>query len=381
MPGRIVVCHLNLARAAMAVLAVVSGLLLLPSDAAAAPGVPVYLQTITDCITGDHFVQNQTNNQPDPGCDDYALDLYERPFNVRVDRSFTAPFGLIGCSVNLQEPLPFDGVPPVHVTAAATAPGSPTAPGLFLMGLYVSGSGGPGWLIEGDGRYLYSSNATRNATGVWIVGDGNTVDIGQYDANDGSGLLITGDDNVVKGAKVHSNGGHGIEILGHGNTVDLSTSGGRLRGNARDGITVIGGGNRVANNTVHANGGDDIEVSGGTPSQPNVITKNLVGEYAAGNLGDGIAVRGGLGNGLGTPIEIEKNTVRANGGAGIVIDTLAAGHDLRNNVSGGMSRDDNQGCEYVVAPGNFNSGGNQANRTKIPVTAGKPFLTGCIGTP
>ena len=43
--------------------------------------IPAWQQTIADCVTGDHFVEEQYNNEPDPGCDDWSQDLYERPFN------------------------------------------------------------------------------------------------------------------------------------------------------------------------------------------------------------------------------------------------------------------------------------------------------------
>ena len=55
---------------------------------ALSPGTPVYSQTVNDCVTGDHFVENTVNNQPDPGCDDYNIDFYERPFKNSTQDHF-----------------------------------------------------------------------------------------------------------------------------------------------------------------------------------------------------------------------------------------------------------------------------------------------------
>ena len=41
--------------------------------------LPGWKQFVTDCVTGDHFVENQYGNKPDPNCDDWRTDLYERP--------------------------------------------------------------------------------------------------------------------------------------------------------------------------------------------------------------------------------------------------------------------------------------------------------------
>jgi hypothetical protein len=38
-------------------------------------------------------------------------------------------------------------------------------------------------------------------------------------------------------------------------------------------------------------------------------------------------------------------------------------------------------CEFLVAAGNLNAKGNQADNVAIPGADGSPFPVGCIGTP
>jgi hypothetical protein len=145
---------------------------------------------------------------------------------------------------------------------------------------------------------------------------------------------------------------------------------------------VDGYGNQVRNNTVYASAGDGINVCGGTDPDPNVIYLNTVGARdGKGNLGNGIRVcAGDTGNGTDSPIEIERNTVRANTLNGIWVEGVD--HQLKNNVSGGTSSgDDNGDCEFLVAAGNINATGNKANGVTVPGTNGSSFPTGCIGTP
>jgi len=42
---------------------------------------------------------------------------------------------------------------------------------------------------------------------------------------------------------------------------------------------------------------------------------------------------------------------------------------------------DNGNCEFNVSAGNFNLGGNKANRSNVPGAFGSPFPVGCLGTP
>jgi hypothetical protein len=123
-------------------------------------------------------------------------------------------------------------------------------------------------------------------------------------------------------------------------------------------------------------------VTGGTAASPNLIRQNVAGDKLRGNGGNGIHVLGDIGNGAPNALEIEKNTVRANGLNGIVIAAGATGHELKGNVSGDTSPELNNGdCEFLVAAGNLNATGNKANGVTIPGADGSAFPTTCIGTP
>jgi hypothetical protein len=294
---------------------------------------------------------------------------------VVIDDVYSKPFGLIGCSVTLYDPAPQDGVPVIDIQASASAPD------LFVMGLYVNGSTGPGWRVNGNGRYIYSSNVTRTATGIWVTGNNNTVDAGTFSGNGGAGILVIGNGNTVKGSRAISNGSHGIQIVGNSNKVLGTDAGDFSLGNGGDGINVNGKGNEVRRNRVFANLGDGIEVTGGTAAAPNVIAENVVGDRSKGNGGYGIFVFSDIGSGAGGSAELDKNTVRANALDAIHLAASATGHDLRNNVSGGTASQDNLNCEYNISAGNFNLGGNKSNSKNITGAYGSPFPTGCLGTP
>jgi hypothetical protein len=292
-----------------------------------------------------------------------------------IDAVYPAPFALIACSVTVHDATPDDGVAAVRI--APTAGG----PGIFVLGLYATGSGGPGWLVEGDGRYLYSINGEGNGTGIWVVGNDNTIDLGLFTGNAGAGVLVSGDRNTITGVRSIANGGHGIQVTGQANQVVSSVAGSLKRGNGGDGINLSGRGSLLYRNTVHANGGDGIEVSGGQAASPNVVKQNVVGGWAQGNQGHGIFIHNDEGNGRPDPIEVDRNTVRSNGLGGIVITGNAPGHELSRNVSGGKAPDDNGACEFAVAAGNLSGARNQANGVTVPGLDGAPFPETCLGTP
>lgn len=293
---------------------------------------------------------------------------------IAIDRVFPAPFALIGCSVTLHDPIPGDGVPSARITAAA-------GPAIFVMGIYAEDSGAEGWLVEGDGRFLYSVSAARNALGIRIAGNANVVELGQFRANAGNGVEVTGSGNRLIGISAVQNGGHGIRLSGNGHQVVDSLAGNRTLGNGLDGIHAAGAGLLLQRNRVFANAGDGIEVRGSTAASPNVIQRNIVGDYAKGNGGVGILVDDSTGNGVLDPVEIDANMVRNNGAEGILLTGAATGHELRRNFVGGTSIQDNGGCEFSVAAGNFNAMRNTANRAPVPGRDGTPFPTACLGSP
>jgi hypothetical protein len=179
-----------------------------------------------------------------------------------------------------------------------------------------------------------------------------------------------------------------MTITGNLNTIFNNNVGDAGKGNTGDGINVSGNGNTINQNTVYANGklvgttysGDGIDVSGGTAANPNVITNNTVGSGGKGNFGNGIVVTG-TGTGTTNPIEINGNTTRSNGLAGIAINGTQM--QLANNVSGGSGAypggQNNRKCEFLVGANNYNAGGNTAIGVLIPGAVNSAFPTTCQG--
>jgi hypothetical protein len=291
------------------------------------------------------------------------------------------PFALIACSVTLHDPTPSDKQPTAHIASTADAPVPPppgTIGNIFVMGLHAADSDVAGWLVEGDGRLLRNVAAMENATGLWFVGNDNTMHNGSARQNKGVGIRVKGQGNTITDVDAAENGSHGLYVKGDHNQVLHNDVGDRGKGNGGDGIHVRGKGNVVQENSVFANLGDGVEVSGGTGSNPNVIKKNQIGDVGKGNGGYGLLVSG-TGNGKSDPLELEENSVQSNGRHGIKV--VGKGHELIKNISGGSAAEDNGACEFTVAAGNLNAGGNTANGVAIAGEDNDPFPTKCIGTP
>jgi hypothetical protein len=229
--------------------------------------------------------------------------------------------------------------------------------------------------VDGNGRFLEALGAQTSLLGLQITGNGNTMHGGFVKNNLGGGILVHGDGNTIDAVQISSNtGGDGIEVTGNGNRIVNNTVGDAGVGNGGDGINLFGTGNFIGANFVFQNNGDGINVSGGTAAGPNTIKGNISGSAQRGNGGSGI-VLGGTGNGGTTPIELEANTTQGNSVDGIRI--TGTGHQLKGNVSGGMSAKNNAGCEFNVAAGNINAGGNRSGSRVISGAVGSPFPTGC----
>jgi hypothetical protein len=277
----------------------------------------------------------------------------------------------------MRDPHPEDGEPTGHITAAAAPPD------IFVMDLHGAGSHVAGWMVEGDGRTVRNAYGNHNAIGHLIVGNGNTVRNGQSLGNEQEGIVVHGNDNLISDMKVVANGASGVVVVGDRNRIKKNILGDRTQGNGGDGADVDGDGNIVEENKAFANAGDGLVLQGGTAASPGVVRKNSSGDRGdKGNLGSGIVILAGQGNGLPNPIEIESNTTVANGGAGIRIADGATGYELKSNASGGGGASyDNAGCEYDVGPGNLNATGNKINGVKLEGKDGSPFPAGCSGTP
>jgi Right handed beta helix region len=303
------------------------------------------------------------------------------PQSVVIDAVYPLPFALIACSVTLHHPTPSDNQPTAHIASTADAPVPPpsgTIGNIFVMGLHAAGSDVAGWLVEGDGRLLRNIAALENATGLWFVGNHNTMHNGSATQNKGVGIRVNGQGNTLTDVDAAANGGHGIDVHGHDNQVLRTAVGDRGKGNGGDGIHVSGRGNVVRENDVFANRGDGVDVSGGTSAHPNLIQRNQVGDVGKGNGGHGLLVSG-TGNGTTDPLELEENSAQSNGSHGIKV--VGKGHELKKNISGGSAAEDNGACEFTVAAGNLNAGGNTANGVAIAGGDSGPFPPTCLGTP
>ena len=296
--------------------------------------------------------------------------------SVVINRTFTKPFGLIGCSVTLHDPTPSDSQPTGRILSTSSAPADGAGATIFVMDLHTEGSNFVGWLVEGNGRELRNVYGNNNAIGIKFVGNSNTMHNGAVQNNTGAGLVVQGNSNLVTDTDVFGNGGNGVDVTGNSNQILKVDAGDIGKGNGGDGIHVSGYGNVLQENDAFVNGGDGIEVIA-TSGAPNVLKKNVAGDRGKGNAGNGIVVSGN-GNGTSNPIELEENTAKANTLMGIKV--TGTGHQLKNNVSGGSgSGETNGSCEFNVVAGNFNATGNKANGTTISGSNGSAFPTGCIG--
>ena len=296
---------------------------------------------------------------------------------VAVSRAYPLPFALIGCSVTLNDPTPVDAEPTARVYASALAPPDGIGARIFVMDLHAEGSGVAGWLVEGDQRYLRNVYGIDNAVGIRFTGHSNTMHNGKVEANQGVGLRVEGNGNLVTDTDVFSNGGHGVSVTGNGNQILKVDAGDKNKGNGGDGVHVEGAGNVLNEIDAFANTGDGIEVVAAAGSA-TIVKKARSGDRSGKeNGGNGILVSG-PGNGASNPIELEENTVKGNGLAGIRV--IGSGHQLKKNLSGGTSSGEpNAGCEFQTGSGNVNATGNKANGVTIAGANGSAFPTTCVG--
>ncbi|MBK6728157.1 MAG: right-handed parallel beta-helix repeat-containing protein [Xanthomonadales bacterium] len=244
---------------------------------------------------------------------------------------------------------------------------------------HVSGNGGPGIVIDGEGAD--ANLIRRNDIGFTPAGAalGNGAD----------GIVVSGgaDNTEIGGSgnqrnRIGSNSGDGIDISNDasdgskvlGNVIGLSAYNGVARGNAQHGVRIgDGDGGTVQSNLVSGNGWDGIQLAGsasgwqvlgnevgtdGDPFAPDRIANgfsglallsgainNQIGTVASPNLivgtGDGIFIAdsgttGNVieGNNLGTGWGLAPGIAVGNDGRGIHVLASAHGNTLRGNAIG-----------------------------------------------
>ncbi|MFB7669538.1 right-handed parallel beta-helix repeat-containing protein [Kitasatospora sp. NPDC056138] len=157
-----------------------------------------------------------------------------------------------------------------------------------------------------------------------------------------------------------------------GNTIERNAVGIELT-NASDGLSVLG--NRVVGNrvgvTVNSNDLEALSPQHGALIAGNVVADNNAAdtpEQADGGFGIGIGIGGGTGN------RVQRNLVRGNQAAGVVV-TDPSGHPASGNRVEGNRTEDN-GTDLVLAsadPGNCFTG----NRPATQSPDGLETLAGC----
>jgi hypothetical protein len=236
-----------------------------------------------------------------------------------------------------------------------------------------SGNGGAGIQVTGNEATIEENEVFNNGgVGIGVTGDSavikeNRVGDNNNWGNTGDGVQVAGNGAAIEENEVFNNGGAGILVAGDKNAIRENRVGDENdKGNGGDGINVTGGNNVIEENQVFRNSRDGIDVRGGNAKLPNIVKQNKVGDRGGkGNGGHGILVLG-EGNGEINPVEIEENTVKANGLAGIKVQGTA--HGLKKNESGGEGTDDNGGCDYDLAAGNLDQGGNQSDGSIVALS-------------
>ena len=121
---------------------------------------------------------------------------------VVINRAYALPFALIGCSVTLHDPNRGDGQPTARIAASASSPTTPNNPAsILVMDLHANDSDAAGWLVEGNRRELRNVSVSGNATGISVVGDGNTVHNAVVNGNQGIGISVQGHNNLTRYAE------------------------------------------------------------------------------------------------------------------------------------------------------------------------------------
>ncbi len=168
------------------------------------------------------------------------------------------------------------------------------------------------------------------------------------------------------------------DTLVRGNTVERNAVGVELT-NASDGLSILG--NRVAGNrvgvTVNSNDLEALAPQHGAVIAGNVVVDNNAADtpqQADGGFGLGIGIGGGTAN------RVERNLVRGNRAAGIVV-TDPPGHPASGNRVEGNQVDGN-GADLVlgsVDPGNCFSGNRPATQSPAGLEAAAPCDGGARG--
>ena len=243
---------------------------------------------------------------------------------------------------NISAGVTIDGAPD------NTIGGTSAAARNIISGNGISGTGGPGVLIE-------DSAGTGGATGNVVEGNyvGTDITGAQAVANAGSGVDIeTGATNNTIGGTaagagnvISGNQQRGVNISGTGaddntvedNLIGTDATGAVPLGNAYDGIDILLGAssNNIAGNTIsgNASGGVGIFAFGSVTSQ-NVLQGNFIGTDSSGanklgNSGDGVTIgSGATNNTIGGTAAAARNIISGNSAVGVALQNAGTSQNL-----------------------------------------------------
>ena len=233
-----------------------------------------------------------------------------------------------------------------NVIGGATAAAQNIISGNGASGIYLTGIGSTGNLIQGNriGTDISGSNVLGN-----VAGDGIT--------------LISATGNIISSNLISGNGLAGVSISGAtatgntllGNFIGTDVNGQTNLGNRLAGVTISGaGGNQIGGinagngNVLSGNLQDGIALTGGTAT--NLVQGNFIGLSAAGtnaihNGLNGISINGGTSNTVGGASGGARNIISGNAYNGIGILLLT---DSGNTVLGNFIGTDFSGTKAIA---------------------------------
>jgi len=263
----------------------------------------------------------------------------------------------------------------LHITA-----GNSTVRGLVINRFQPAflGGGGNGVLLEaGSGNTIQGNYIGTNAAGSGILGNGAAGILVSNSSGNliGGGAFIPEDPipgNVISGNSI------GVRITGlqsngnriWGNLIGTDATGNGDLGNLNDGVAIIGGvGNQVGGgspNVISGNNGNGLLIVG--PATETLVIDNLVGTNSSGildlgNTSHGVEISGSSDN------RVSFNTICGNDGNGVLLISGARGNVVERNRIGVSASDAPLGNAFngvIASAANGNTiGGSTASARNI----------------
>jgi hypothetical protein len=243
----------------------------------------------------------------------------------------------------------------------------------------ISGNGGAGVQIDGNGNTVAGNFIGLAADGTTIIGNANQgVCIVAGTGNLIGGSAGAGTRNIISG-----NGQTGIYIGSDGNTVlgnyiGTDSNGAAIRANASHGIWIdantntVGGTTTGERNLISGNNGAGVQIDGaGNTVGGNYIGVDATGTAALGNTAEGVNVASGNGNTIGNASGV-RNVISGNGSHGVRLasDNNVVSRSYIGLNSAGAAAIANGGDGVAVVSGTGNAIGVTASINVISGNSG-----------